>query len=65
MSKNTVAKIVMVLAGAVAGVAASPIASAYASILGPLATALGILAGLFHASPASIAANSGQPGTAK
>jgi hypothetical protein len=65
MDKNTIAKIVMVIAGAVAGLAASPVAAAYASILGPLATALGIIAGLFHASPASIAANVANPtGTA-
>jgi len=56
MSKNTVTKILMILAGAIQGVASSPFASAYSSLLSPIATALGILAGLFHASPASIVA---------
>lgn len=56
MTKNTLAKVLMVLAGAVAGIAASPVAGKFASILGPIATALGTIAGLFHASPASIAA---------
>jgi hypothetical protein len=64
MNKNTAAKILMVLAGALAGIAASPIAHAYESILSPLATAIGILAGLFHASPASIAANTASGSTA-
>jgi hypothetical protein len=65
MDKNTVCKILMVLAGAVQGIAVSPIASAYASLLSPVATALGVLAGLFHASPASIQANITSPtGTA-
>jgi hypothetical protein len=53
MSKNTLCKVLLVVAGAVQGIASAGYASA---ILGPVATALGIIAGLFHASPASIAA---------
>lgn len=53
MNKNTLCKILLVVAGAVQGIASAGYASA---VLGPLSTALGIVAGLFHASPASIAA---------
>jgi hypothetical protein len=53
MSKNTLCKILLVVAGAVQGIASAGYA---ATILGPVATALGIIAGLFHASPAAIAA---------
>jgi hypothetical protein len=68
MTKNTVAKILMLVAAAVAGLAASPeVPAAYAGIVGIVATLLGTLAGLFHASPASIAdkAASGGVGPAK
>jgi hypothetical protein len=57
MTKNTLCKILLVVAGAIQGIASAGYAEA---LLSPLATALGIIAGLFHASPASIkAANDG------